>query len=138
MTIHPEHSFGIWLHEFFHVVEAKARIRPTHGYYAKSRVHFPGWKGPSRNQLHYFRWQFRTTVRRFGWKAVTIDWAALYENGREVARDGHKGWSGSKKKDIAYRLLLRQRRPGATYTVRARMTTVGGTDSTGSVVFKKK
>jgi hypothetical protein len=68
VRIHPEHSQGIWIHEFFHVVEAKVGIRPTHGYYADARKKFPQWKGPTKNQLHYFRWHFETTVNEYGYQ----------------------------------------------------------------------
>ncbi|MDP2957834.1 MAG: hypothetical protein Q8N53_15515 [Longimicrobiales bacterium] len=65
--LHPEHSYGMWIHEFFHVFEAMAGISPTHGYYDEQRGRFPGWTGPKNAQLDYFRWHFRTTLPRVGW-----------------------------------------------------------------------
>jgi tetratricopeptide (TPR) repeat protein len=57
----------MWLHEFFHVVEAMAGISPMHGYYAEERRSFPGWKGKTFDQLDYFRWHARTTLKKLGW-----------------------------------------------------------------------
>jgi tetratricopeptide (TPR) repeat protein len=67
INIHPEFSHGMWLHEFFHVVEAMAGIQPTHGYYDEPRRQFPAWTGPKNSQLSYFRWHFSTTLPRVGW-----------------------------------------------------------------------
>lgn len=65
--------------------------------------------------------------------AVEIEWAALLENGVEVARDEHLGWSGANKRDIVYRLKLEEHDPNAEYTLRAWLASSGGTDSTGDV-----
>jgi len=70
VSMHTEHSHGLWLHEFFHVVERMAGISPTHGYYDESRGSFPGWKGRKNNQLDYFWWHFRTTLPTVGWQAM--------------------------------------------------------------------
>ena len=72
MNIHPEHSYGMWLHEFFHVVEAMADIQPTHGYYDEQRGSFPGWTGPKNHQLDYFRWHFRNTLSGRGWQSMNF------------------------------------------------------------------
>lgn len=60
--VHPEHSFGIWLHEFFHSLESPAKISPAHGHHHKNRHHFQDWKGPSGNALDYIRWQFSKII----------------------------------------------------------------------------
>ena len=72
MDLHPEHSHGMWLHEFFHVVEAMAGIQPTHGYYDEARGSFPTWRGRKNDQLDYFRWHFRTTLPRVGWERLNF------------------------------------------------------------------
>jgi hypothetical protein len=72
INIHPEHSYGMWLHEFFHVVEAMTDISPTHGYYDENRGNFPGWTGAKNDQLDYFRWHFRTTLPARGWREMNF------------------------------------------------------------------
>lgn len=65
VSIHPEHSHGVWLHELFHIVEAMAGIRPAHAFRDSLRVNFPGWTGSS--QVDYYRWHFRNTLPPLGW-----------------------------------------------------------------------
>jgi hypothetical protein len=72
INIHPEHSYGMWLHEFFHVVEAMTGISPTHGYYDENRGSFPGWTGDKNHQLDYFRYHFRTTLPAWGWRQMNF------------------------------------------------------------------
>ena len=67
ISLHPEHSYGMWLHEFFHVIERMADIHPTHGYYDEPRKNVPLWTGRKNNQLDYFRWQFANTIALQGW-----------------------------------------------------------------------
>lgn len=69
--------------------------------------------------------------------AVEIEWAALLEDGREVSRDTHLGWSGANKRDILYRLSLADFDPERSYTLRARLVSKGGTDSTGDVRIRR-
>lgn len=70
---------------------------------------------------------------RDGWHAVRIEWVALLEDGREVARDAHEGRSGTRRENVSYALTLPERRPGSKYTVRARVYGLGGRDSNGLV-----
>lgn len=72
VNINAELSYGMWIHEFFHVVEAMARISPTHGYYDEQRGSFPGWTGRKNAQLDYFRWHFRTTLPPIGWASLNF------------------------------------------------------------------
>ena len=65
---------------------------------------------------------------------IEIEWVALLENGTEVARDVHNGFSGYDKNDITYRLDLRTVKPGAKYVLRASVRGKGGTDSAGDVL----
>lgn len=67
LNIGPDHPHGIWLHEFFHVLEDLAGISPAHGYGAEQRRDFPGWKGRSENEMDYYRWHFGATLPRVGW-----------------------------------------------------------------------
>jgi hexosaminidase len=76
----------------------------------------------------------------FCWKAgangLDIAWAALLENGVEIDRDPHAGFTYSGRTSTnrpAYILRLPARRPGATYTLGASVQGRGGTDSTGIV-----
>ena len=72
-----------------------------------------------------------------GRKAVTIDWVALLADGKEIARDTHEGWSGSKPRDHIYRLRLSDTKEGARYRIRAQMRSMGGTNSNGVVLTRK-
>jgi hexosaminidase len=75
----------------------------------------------------------------FCWKAGTnglnIAWAALEENGIEIDRDVHAGFTGTNAPIVkpAYVLRLPARRPGATYTLRASVAGDFGPDSNGIV-----
>ncbi len=68
---------------------------------------------------------------------VVTDWAALYEDGVEIGRDEHEGLTGSKRvKANAYRFTVNAVKPGATYTLKAKIRTDKGADSKGSVVLR--
>ena len=75
-----------------------------------------------------------------GKQALKINWAALLENGREIARDTHDGLAGSgynrpvKARDWNYFLNLPSVKPGAKYSVQVSVSGEGGADSSG-VVF---
>jgi hexosaminidase len=77
-------------------------------------------------------------VYQSGAHALAIKWVALYENGVEVARDTHNGWSGASLNDIVYHLTLEKLKPGATYTLKALVAGEGGTDSNGVVTLRVK
>ncbi|MBI4410664.1 MAG: tetratricopeptide repeat protein, partial [Gemmatimonadetes bacterium] len=70
LNIGPDHPHGIWLHEFFHILEELAGISPAHGYFPEERRHFPGWTG--REEMDYYRWHFRTTLSGVGWKNLNF------------------------------------------------------------------
>lgn len=72
-----------------------------------------------------------------GASALQIEWAALLEDGKEIQRDTHEGWSGSVKRDIAYTFNLSERKAGATYIIRAYAIPQGDEDSNGDVLIKK-
>jgi len=65
--------------------------------------------------------------------AAAIQWAALLEDGREIARDTHNGWAGTNRWGNVYRMNLADRKPGARYELRMSMKSDGGTDSAGNV-----
>jgi hexosaminidase len=73
----------------------------------------------------------------FCWKPGTngldIAWAALMENGVEIDRDTHAGYTGVTPTRPAYVLRLPAWRRGATYTLAASVQGHGGTNSTGVV-----
>ena len=76
----------------------------------------------------------------FCWKSgangLDIAWAALLENGVEIDRDTHAGftYNGTVTTNRpAYVLRLPARRPGATYTLAASVQGRGGINSTGIV-----
>ncbi len=72
-----------------------------------------------------------------GQAAVEIEWAALVENGIEVQRDTHDGWSGYDKRNVIYRFELKEFKKDAKYTVKAFLTPVGGLNSNGEVRMRK-
>ena len=71
-----------------------------------------------------------------GQSAAEISWAALIEDGKEIHRDTHKGWSGGQKRDIQFKLRIPDYKPASHYVLRARLASQGGTDSTGEVRWK--
>ena len=73
-----------------------------------------------------------------GWKAIDIFWTALRENGKEIHRDGHKGFSGNRKRNHIYTLSLRRRMSGAEYTISAKIKGNGGDASNGMVFIRKR
>lgn len=73
----------------------------------------------------------------FCWKSgahgLDIAWAALLENGIEIDRDTHAGFTGYTPVKPVYVLRLPALRPDASYTLRASVASRGGTDSTGVI-----
>lgn len=99
---------------------------------------------PSSTNYSTLSWDITTSVTApgeidvsFCWKTGTngldIAWAALLENGIEIDRDTHAGYTGSAPVKPAYILRLPARRPGALYTLAASVQGRGGTNSTGVV-----
>lgn len=68
-----------------------------------------------------------------GGHAAKIDSVVLLENGKEISRDAHAGYSGGDQKDIQYKLDVPSLKAGAQYTLKANMTGDGGNDSTGAI-----
>jgi hexosaminidase len=72
-----------------------------------------------------------------GSDGLDIAWAALLENGVEIDRDTHAGFTGVSPVKPAYVLRLPARRPAAVYTLSASAQGRGGTNSNG-VVFRPR
>ena len=68
-----------------------------------------------------------------GRHAVETKSAVLVENGRDISRDIHEGWTGADHWNNSYRLNLVNFQPGARYEVIVEIRCDGGADSTGSV-----
>jgi len=68
-----------------------------------------------------------------GANGLDIAWVALLENGVEIDRDTHAGFTGYSPVKPAYVLRLPARRRGANYTLAAFVQGHGGTDSTGVI-----
>ena len=65
-----------------------------------------------------------------------IEWVALsLANGKEVARDTHRGMTGAVDQDNVYTFDIKEVPPGAGYILRASVRSEGGTDSNGYVLF---
>jgi hexosaminidase len=93
-------------------------------------------------------WDITTSVTNAGeidvsfcWKTgsngLDIAWAALQENGVEIDRDTHAGFTGVSPVKPAYVLRLVSRRPGVTYTLSASVQGRGGTNSVG-IIYRPK
>lgn len=70
--------------------------------------------------------------------AVQIDWVALLEEGREIARDTHAGWSGSRRDSITYRVTLPEWTERARYRIRARLRVSNGWTHTNGLVMVRR
>ena len=79
----------------------------------------------------------RFTVRHDrGDDDVTIEWAAISENGREITRDTHTGLSGKRDKAHNYRFRINYIQPDAAYTLKVKLRSDGGSDSQGSFMMR--
>ncbi len=68
-----------------------------------------------------------------GANGLDIAWVALLENGVEIDRDTHAGFTGVTPVKPTYILRLPARRNGSIYTIQASVAGRGGSDSTGTV-----
>jgi hexosaminidase len=105
-----------------------------------------GTWAPAQTPVNFFTlsWNITWNVTKAGeidvsfcWKSGTnglnIAWVALLENGVEIDRDTHLGFTGAGPSKPAYILRLPALRPGATYTLAASVQGAGGTNSTGVI-----
>lgn len=70
-----------------------------------------------------------------GQHGLQIQSVALLENDREIDRDEHLGSTGASHEKNTYHLRIAAVKAGATYTLRTRIRTTGGTDSYGDVLL---
>jgi hexosaminidase len=73
-----------------------------------------------------------------GAHGIDIVWAALLENGVEVSRDTHTGFTGGAPRKPIYNLNVPAPKAGAHYALRAEVSGSGGTDSHGNVLWNFK
>ena len=85
--------------------------------------------------------QYRLSLNYIkGKSGLKIEWAALLEDGHEIVRDAHRGFTGTRlrsgvrSRDWNYYFDLPANKNGARYTIQALVTGEGGNDSSG-VVF---
>ena len=91
------------------------------------------------------QWDASGKIKRAGLYGVVLDYekgqdgvyiqsVVILEDGKEIARDEHLGWTGAADKDNHYRLRVPAVKAGAKYVVQALMYIPdGGTDSAGCV-----
>jgi alpha-N-acetylglucosaminidase len=72
-----------------------------------------------------------------GANALSVEWVALTQDGREIARDTHPGWAGNEHRGNVYRLKLDALAFGAKYGLTVRLRGEGGTSSHGIVGVRK-
>jgi hexosaminidase len=83
--------------------------------------------------------QFVVTMNyTHGKHGLKIESLVVLEDGREVSRDAHAGFSGWSKTKIIYTLDLPVKKPSASYIIRATVAGDGGTDSFGDIVLTPK
>jgi hexosaminidase len=70
-----------------------------------------------------------------GAHGIDIASAALLEDGKEISRDTHDGFTGGSPRKPAYALDVPAPKPGAHYILRAEIKGDGGTDSHGNVLW---
>ena len=73
-------------------------------------------------------------VYQRGKHAIQIQSVTLLEDGREIVRDEHLGLAGAVHEKNTYHLRVAATKAEATYTLRARIRSNGGTDSHGFVL----
>jgi hypothetical protein len=69
---------------------------------------------------------------------IDIKRVTLLEDGVEISHDSHKGFAGAESRRPAYTLKVPAPKPGAHYTLRARVAGSDGTDSAGNVLWNFK
>jgi hexosaminidase len=73
-----------------------------------------------------------------GADALTVNWVALLEDGREVYRDRHYGAACQVPVGSVYTVLASPRKVGARYTIRAEVAGTPGKDSFGNLFIESK
>lgn len=73
-----------------------------------------------------------------GADGIDITGAALLEDGQEISRDAHTGFTGGNPRNSIYTFTVPAVKPGSRYTLRAQIAGSGGTDSAGNVYLELK
>jgi len=68
-----------------------------------------------------------------GEHGLAIESVVLVSGDKEIASDVHPGWTGAQKRRNAYTLTVPDRPDGATYTLRVKLHSDGGTRSSGGI-----
>ena len=68
-----------------------------------------------------------------GAHGLSVDWVALLEDGREIARDSHESFSGAEDRNNIYKLTVAEVKSDSIYIIHAGARGDGGTDSFGAV-----
>ncbi len=68
-----------------------------------------------------------------GQHAVDLSRVILFEDEKEISRDEHKGFSGSKKTAIQYKLNIPSIKQNSRYTLKVNIKGSGGTNSYGDI-----
>lgn len=72
-----------------------------------------------------------------GTNMLEVEWTALLEDGKEVARDTHTGTSGDELKHVFYSMKIDAHKAGAKYTLQAHINAKRAKNSNGQVVLGK-
>lgn len=72
-----------------------------------------------------------------GAHAISIEYVALIQQGVEISRDSHAGWTGNVQKNNVYKLKLEVLANGANYSLKIKLKGEGGDNSTGEVIIRK-
>jgi len=116
--------------------------------YFTPSVRVGGWEPSQMSESpKTLEWDISRIVKAQGYYLITLrhdegengivaEWAALMENGREIARDTHYGTTGKRNEDQNYRLAVKSPKKDAKYTLTVGLRTEGGTDSKGTVLLR--
>ena len=119
-------------------------------YQPETRTQIGGWiPAQIKNELAPLDWDVTKNITAAGKGRVSFDytagacgidiaWVALLEDGQEISRDTHAGFTGASPRNPFYSLDVPAPKPGAHYTLRAQVAGSGGTDSTGYVFWNFK
>jgi len=119
-------------------------------YQPDTQTQIGGWKPAQiKNEMSPLEWDVTKNVTATGECKISLEyaagacgidiaWVALLENDKEIFRDTHGGFAGSRPRKPVYTLDVPALKTGAHYTLRAQVAGAGGTDSTGSVFLNLK
>ncbi len=142
-TVCPLKRLGDTYPNGFHGVLHSAAIYNT----APEQAVVGGWKSEQMSEdWKPLQWDITPHIKTAGSCAATfqytggacrldVQWAALLENGKEIARDTHPGQTGGSNSQNTYTFDLKTVKPNATYTLKASVRSDGGTDSNGDVLL---